>query len=245
MHPDVLTVRSGGLKEYTYTPAMAPTKEGEKRTLHWVPVHQSLDDAVLRPANDPFSATGGLKLLTGNLGRSVIKVSAVPSDRYVIEAPCKVFDSQEALLQAFTANELNLDVVCVVRWQGPQANGMPELHKLTPALAVLQNKGYRVALVTDGRMSGASGKVPAAIHLSPEAAVGGALAKLRSGDVIRLDAVQGRLDVLLDELQWAARPAEEMPESLRLANGAGMGRELFASMRRNALTAEEGACTWL
>ena len=142
----------------------------------------------MRPAAEPFSATGGLKLLTGNLGRSVIKVSAVPDDRHVIEAPARVFDAQDELLRAFKAGELERDVVCVVRWQGPQANGMPELHKLTPPLAVLQGRGFRVALVTDGRMSGASGKVPAAIHVSPEAAAGGPLAKLRDGDLVRLDA---------------------------------------------------------
>jgi phosphogluconate dehydratase len=135
--------------------------------------------------------------------------------------------------------------VCVVRWQGPQANGMPELHKLTPPLAVLQGKGFRVALVTDGRMSGASGKVPAAIHVSPEACVGGPLAKVKTGDRIRLDANAGALQVLVDDAEWAARTVAVMPEALRNANGHGMGRELFANMRRNALTAEEGACSWL
>jgi phosphogluconate dehydratase len=175
----------------------------------------------------------------------VIKVSAVPDDRHVIEAPCRVFDSQEELHQAFTADELNADVVCVVRWQGPHANGMPELHKLTPPLAVLQGKGFRVALVTDGRMSGASGKVPAAIHVSPEAAVGGPLAKVRDGDIIRLDAPSETLQVLVDPGEWDARVPASMPDALRSANGVGMGRELFAGMRRNALTAEEGACTWL
>jgi phosphogluconate dehydratase len=205
----------------------------------------SKDDTVVRPASSPFSASGGLKLLKGNLGRSVIKVSAVPEDRHFIEAPCRVFDSQEALHQAFTANELNHDVICVVRWQGPQANGMPELHKLTPPLAVLQGKGYRVALVTDGRMSGASGKVPAAIHVSPEAAAGGPLAKVRDGDIIRLDANAETLQVLVSDAEWVARPLDTMPEELRAANGIGMGRELFANFRRHALAAEEGACTWL
>jgi phosphogluconate dehydratase len=156
-----------------------------------------------------------------------------------------VFDSQEALHVAFNANELNQDLICVVRWQGPQANGMPELHKLTPPLAVLQGKGYKVALVTDGRMSGASGKVPAAIHVSPEAAAGGALSKVRDGDVIRLDATAGTLQVLVSAAEWDARATQTMPEALRAANGVGMGRELFASMRRNALAAEEGACSWL
>jgi len=183
--------------------------------------------------------------LQGNLGRSVIKVSAVPEGSHVIEAPCRVFNSQEELHQAFTAGELNRDVVCVVRWQGPRANGMPELHKLTPPLAVLQGKGYRVALVTDGRMSGASGKVPAAIHVSPEAAAGGALAKVRDGDVIRIDADAQTLNVLVDSEAWAARVTDSMPAELSAANGVGMGRELFAGFRRGALTAEEGAPSWL
>jgi phosphogluconate dehydratase len=156
-----------------------------------------------------------------------------------------VFDSQEAMHNAFQAGELNRDVVCVVRWQGPQANGMPELHKLTPPLAVLQGKGFKVALVTDGRMSGASGKVPSAIHVSPEAAAGGPLAKVRDGDIIRLDAPAGTLQVLVDAAEWQARAAAEMPAGLVADNAVGMGRELFAGMRRAALTAEEGACSWL
>ena len=239
MHEDVFTVRPGGLREFTRIPCL------QSGQLAWQDPGESRDTTVLRPASDPFSATGGLKLLQGPLGRSVIKVSAVPEARHVIEAPARVFDSQEDLQAAFKAGELERDVVCVVRWQGPQANGMPELHKLTPPLAVLQGKGFKVALVTDGRMSGASGKVPAAIHVSPEAAAGGPLAKVRDGDVIRLDAVAGTLQVLVDETQWAARPLATMPEALRAANGLGMGRELFANMRRNALKAEEGACTWL
>jgi phosphogluconate dehydratase len=240
MHADVLTVRSGGLREYSRIP-----QANANGALQWLEAGESKDDSVVRPAAKPFSASGGLKLLQGNLGRSVIKVSAVPEDRHVIEAPCRVFDSQDELHQAFKADELNHDVVCVVRWQGPQANGMPELHKLTPPLAVLQGKGYRVALVTDGRMSGASGKVPAAIHVSPEAVAGGALAKVRDGDVIRLDAQAQTLQVLVNAADWDARPLATMPPELRAANGIGMGRELFAGMRRNALTAEEGACTWL
>ena len=240
MHADVLTVRAGGLREYTREPA----SDGAG-ALHWLSVGASRDDSVLRSTTAPFSTTGGLKLLRGNLGRSVIKVAAVPLERHLIEAPCRVFDSQEALHRAFEANELNRDLVCVVRWQGPQANGMPELHKLTPPLAVLQGRGFKVALVTDGRMSGASGKVPAAIHVSPEAAAGGPLARLRDGDVIRLDAGAGTLQVLLDDAVWEQRLAQPMPETLVAANGWGMGRELFAGMRRNALTAEQGACGWL
>jgi phosphogluconate dehydratase len=240
MHPDVLTDRSGGLREYTGIPHAA-----DDGRLQWATVDATRDDSVVRPTSRPFSPSGGLKLLTGNLGRSVIKISAVPDDRHVIEAPCRVFDSQDALQRAFSANELNCDVICVVRWQGPQANGMPELHKLTPPLAVLQGKGFRVALVTDGRMSGASGKVPAAIHVSPEAAAGGSLAKVRDGDVIRLDAPAGTLQVLVTDDVWAARDTAVMPQSQREANGLGMGRELFAHMRRNASTAETGACSWL
>ena len=241
MHEDVLTVRAGGLREYTGIPTGHPGGQG---ALHWVDAGASKDDSVVRPASAPFSPHGGLMLLKGNLGRSVIKVSAVPDDRHVIEAPCRVFDSQEALHVAFSDGELDRDVVCVVRWQGPHANGMPELHKLTPPLSVLQGKGFKVALVTDGRMSGASGKVPAAIHVSPEAAAGGALAKVRDGDVIRLDATVGTLEVLVSAETWAARALDEMPDDLRTANGIGTGRELFAGMRRGALSAEHGACTW-
>ena len=240
MHADVLTTRSGGLREYTGIPRAAV--DGR---LEWETAAVSQDESVVRPVSSPFSASGGLKLLQGNLGRSVIKISAVPDDRHVIEAPCRVFDSQEALHQAFAADELNHDLICVVRWQGPQANGMPELHKLTPPLAVLQGRGHRVALVTDGRMSGASGKVPAAIHVSPEAAAGGPLARVRDGDTIRLDANAGTLQVLVPDAEWAAREVLPMPEELRAANGVGTGRELFASMRRNSLSAEEGACSWL
>ena len=239
MHADVLTMRPGGLREFTGIPEAAGTG------LRWQTVGASKDERVVRPASQPFSASGGLKLLEGTLGRAVIKVSAVPEDRHLIEAPARVFDSQEALLEAFDAGALDCNVVCVVRWQGPQANGMPELHKLTPPLAVLQGRGYQVALVTDGRMSGASGKVPAAIHVSPEAADGGPLARVRDGDLIRLDAAAGRLEVLVPEAEWSSREAAVMPEQLRLANGLGMGRELFAGMRRSALTAEQGACSWL
>jgi phosphogluconate dehydratase len=281
MHEDVLTVRPGGLREYTREPAVAPAmpmlsareRQQEEALTHgggaptptlprkgrgqanslpapsgglqWHEIGSSRDTDIVRPAADPFSPTGGLKLLTGNLGRSVIKVSAVPADRRVIEAPARVFNAQEELLQAFKAGELEHDVVCVVRWQGPQANGMPELHKLTPPLAVLQGRGFRVALVTDGRMSGASGKVPAAIHVSPEAAAGGPLARLRDGDRVRVDAAAGTLQALVPEPEWSARENARMPEALAAANGKGVGRELFAAFRRNSLLAEEGACTWL
>ncbi len=239
MHADVLTVRPGGLREFTQIPQANGT------ALRWVPAGASGDESVARGAAAPFSATGGLKLLLGNLGRSVIKVSAVPDDCHLVQAAARVFDSQEALHQAFEAGELDCDVICVVRWQGPRANGMPELHKLTPPLAVLQGKGFRVALVTDGRMSGASGKVPAAIHVSPEAAAGGPLARLRDGDLVRLDAVAGTLQALVPADEWAQRALATMPTDLMQANGLGMGRELFTGMRRNALSAEEGACSWL
>ena len=239
MHEDVLTVRAGGVREYTGVPQAIGS------AVQWVDAGTSKDETIVRTASNPFSASGGLMLLKGNLGRSVIKVSAVPDDRHIIEAPARVFDSQDELHAAFRAGELDCDVVCVVRWQGPQANGMPELHKLTPPLAVLQGKGFRVALVTDGRMSGASGKVPAAIHVSPEAQAGGPLAKVMDGDVIRLDAVAGTLQVLVTESEWVARPFATMPVALVEANGVGMGRELFSGMRRQALTAEEGACTWI
>ncbi len=239
MHADVLTVRPAGLREFTGEPNLVDGK------LHWQPIGATLDDSICRPVSAPFSATGGLMLLQGNLGRSVIKISAVPDDCHIVEAPARVFESQEAMLAAFYAKEMERDIICVVRWQGPQANGMPELHKLTPPLAILQGKGFKVALVTDGRMSGASGKIPAAIHVSPEAAAGGPLAKVRTGDVIRLDAVAGTLQVLVSESDWAARTTDVMPQALRDANGVGMGRELFAAMRRNAAMAEEGATTWL
>jgi phosphogluconate dehydratase len=246
MHEDVLTVREGGIREYTRLPDF----EGR---LAWQDIGPSRDTSVVRPAVEPFSATGGLKLLTGNLGRSVIKVSAVPQDRHVIEAPARIFDTQEALQKAFQSGELEQacrgdesnGLVCVVRWQGPKANGMPELHKLTPPLAVLQGKGLRVALVTDGRMSGASGKVPAAIHVSPEAAAGGPLALLRDGDRVRLDAAQGKLQALVPHEEWIRREPAKLESAQRDANGVKLGRELFAAMRRNATEAEEGACTWL
>ena len=239
MHSDVLTVRAGGIREFTKKPVDA------NGPLAWEDMGASKDETVVRPASAPFSATGGLRLLQGNLGRSVIKVSAVPQESHVIEAPAQVFNSQEELLDAFNAGAMNKDVVCVVRWQGPQANGMPELHKLTPPLAVLQGQGFKVALVTDGRMSGASGKVPAAIHVSPEAASGGPLACVLNGDLIRLDAVAGTLQVVVDPEIWNARTPATMPTALQAANSRGMGRELFANLRKHALKAEEGACTWL
>ncbi len=244
MHADVATVADGGLRDYTRLP-----KRDDTAVLRWVDLPPSTtvhrDDDIVRPAAAPFSDQGGLALLTGNLGRAVIKTSAVPADRHVVEAPAIVFDTQEALQAAFKAGELERDFVAVVRFQGPHANGMPELHKLTPPLSVLQGKGFKVALVTDGRMSGASGKVPAAIHVSPEALAGGPLAKVRSGDLIRIDSNTGTLEALVDADTWAAREPAVLSEEQRDINAHGLGRELFGGMRRNVLTAEEGAVTWL
>jgi len=240
LHADVTTVADGGFDAYTRNPVLA-----EGRLLWPALPAASGDDSVVRPAARPFSATGGLKLLTGNLGRAVIKTSAVPDDRHVVEAPARVFDSQEALLAAFKAGELERDVVAVVRFQGPRANGMPELHKLTPPLAVLQGKGFKVALVTDGRMSGASGKVPAAIHVSPEALAGGPLAKLRDGDLVRVDADAGLLAALVDERAWAARETATIRPEAAATNEHDLGRDLFAGLRRNVTSAEQGAITWL
>lgn len=240
MFPDVFTVAHGGLREYGKVPA----KENDKLVWKDLP-KESGDETIVRTAQFPFNESGGLRLLKGNLGRSVIKISAVPEDRHIIEAPAIVFDAQEELLAAFDRGELERDFVAVVRFQGPKANGMPELHKLTPPLAVLQNKGFMVAIVTDGRMSGASGKIPAAIHLTPEAAAGGPLAKVRDGDIIRLNATVGMVNVLVDEDEWAEREVAELPDSKRHSNAHGMGRELFGGMRRNVLSAEEGAVTWL
>jgi len=231
LHADVRTVNGAGLEAYTQEPWL----DGGKLAWRDGPA-QSGDLAVLRPVADPFSADGGLKLLRGNLGRSVIKVSAVKPERRCVEAPARIFDSQEAVSAAFKAGELHRDVIVVVRGQGPRANGMPELHKLTPALSALQAKGHKVALVTDGRMSGASGSVPAAIHVSPETHCGGPLGKLREGDVVRLDSNAGSLEALVNAETWAQR-AIESPQS---SGQFGMGRELFALFRTHAASAEQG-----
>ena len=242
LHPDVATVDARGLRGYGSQPTLAH----DASKLVWRAWPQdSGDETIVRPAVRPFSDSGGLRLLQGKLGRAVIKTSAVPEDRWVIEAPAVVFDSQEALLAAFKAGGMERDFVAVVRFQGPRANGMPELHKLTPPLAVLQGKGFKVALVTDGRMSGASGKVPAAIHVSPEALAGGPLAKVRSGDIIRLDAVAGTLEALVDDATWNARSVETISAEQATQNVHGLGRDLFGGMRKNVTGAEQGACTWL
>ncbi len=240
MHEDVLSVAGNSLRPYT----RVPIKQGEGVAWQDMPA-DSGDSSVVRTAANPFSETGGLKLLQGNLGRAVIKTSAVPEDRHTIEASARVFDSQEDMLAAFKAGEMERDMIVVVRFQGPHANGMPELHKLTPPLAVLQGKGFRVALVTDGRMSGASGKVPAAIHVSPEALNGGPLGKLRDGDLVRLCGVNGVLQALVPEAEWATREQAHITPEHAADNATGLGRGLFAGMRRNARSAEHGAVTWL
>ena len=233
LHDDVHTIAGRGLLAYTQEPWL----DGERLAWREVPP-ASGDAAVLRPVADPFSADGGLRLLRGNLGRSVIKVSAVKPQHRVVRAPARVFHDQAELLAEFAAGGLRHDLVAVVRYQGPRANGMPELHKLTPALAVLQDAGHAVALVTDGRMSGASGKVPAAIHLSPEALADGPLARVRDGDVITLDAERGLLQLEVDDATLAARSMQHPDLS---AHGHGVGRELFALFRQHAAVAEQGA----
>ncbi len=235
MHPDIRCVHGGDLNAQAREPYL------DDLTLRWRdPPAASLDPMVLRPVAAPFDNEGGLRRLTGNLGRAVVKVSAVAPAHRAILAPARVFDSQDALLDAFKAGELVGDFVAVVRGQGPRANGMPELHKLTPTLGVMQDRGQRVALLTDGRMSGASGKILAAIHVVPEAANAGAIAKLRDGDPIRIDAEAGVLEVQLDEATWNARSAAVVDLA---GNQHGVGRELFGLMRANAGTAEEGACS--
>jgi phosphogluconate dehydratase len=234
LHEDVTTIMGTGLSGYLQEPALK-----EDGAMTWRDCAKaSADISVLRGVAEPFQATGGLNVLEGPLGRAVIKSSSIPADRHVIEAPCRIFHSQEALSEAFKAGELHKDVVAVVRFQGPKANGMPELHRMTPPLAVLQDLGFRVALVTDGRMSGASGKIPAAIHVTPEAADGGPIAKLKDGDVIRLDAIKGTLKVLVDAKEFAAR----VPVKIDLStNEQGVGRELFKSFRHLVGAADHGA----
>ena len=209
----------------------------------WVPAAEaSGDESVLRGVKNPFQPTGGLAVLDGVLGRAIMKTSAVAQDRHIIEAPARVFHSQEAVHAAFKAGELDRDVVVVVRFQGPKAIGMPELHRLMPPLGVLQDRGFKVALVTDGRLSGASGKVPGALHVTPEAEDGGGIARIQDGDVIRLDAVTGRLEVKVDAAEWERR----VPVTADLsASHAGTGRELFAAFRNVVSTADTGASIFL
>jgi phosphogluconate dehydratase len=236
LHPDTRTVAGAGLAAYAREPVLL---DG---ALRWRDASERSGDLeVLRPVDAPFSADGGLRLLHGNLGRAIIKTSALGTEHRVIEAPARVFDNQEAVAQAFASGALERDVVVVVRFQGPRANGMPELHGLTPALSVLLKRGHRVALVTDGRMSGASGSVPAAIHVTPEVASGGPLGRVRDGDVIRLDSLKGTLEAQVSPAVWQAR---ELPRAA-LESQVGLGRELFGTFRAVAGDAEAGALSCL
>ncbi|KDP83597.1 phosphogluconate dehydratase [Cupriavidus basilensis] len=235
LHDDVTTVVGKGLADYTREPVL---RDGR---LTWIDGPEApLDDSVVRSASQPFAPEGGIKLLDGNIGRAVLKISAVKPEHHVVEAPALVFHTQDALIDAFKRGELERDFVAVLPWQGPAACGMPELHKLTPTLTVLQERGFHVALVTDGRMSGASGKVPAAIHVCPEALSGGGIARVRDGDPMRVDANTGVLTVMVPEAEWAAR--DVTPPDLT-ANRHGVGRDLFANFRRHVSTAEAGACS--
>lgn len=233
LHGDVETVAGPGLARYRIEARL----DEAGQVMHVPSAPTSADTAVLRPVTEPFRVDGGLRVLDGNLGTAAIKVSAVPEDRWTVEAPCRVFTEQHQVKQAFEQGELDRDVIVVVRFQGPRANGMPELHQLTPTLSVLQKRGHRVALVTDGRMSGASGQVPAAIHVTPEAACGGPLAKLRDGDVLRVDAIAGTLSVLAPA-DWSARENAVVDLS---SHHVGLGRELFAAFRDYAAPADKGA----
>lgn len=231
LHEEVKTVAGDGLHLYTQEPKFA-----DGRVVYGPGAGETQNDRILRPASDPFQPTGGLKQLEGNLGKGMMKTSAVAPERHVIEAKARVFHDQEDVKTAFKNGEFTEDTVVVVRFQGPSSNGMPELHSLTPTLAVLQDRGLKVALVTDGRMSGASGKVPSAIHVSPEAAKGGPLARVRDGDVLRVDAVSGKIDCLAEDFD------QREPATADLSgNGHGVGRELFAAFRENVGLAEFGA----
>ncbi len=250
LHPDVKTVIGHSLTDYIYEPLLKKNSQaeilprnGEIRStqykLQWSKVKtRSQDENILRPLSRPFSQQGGLKLLTGNLGRSIIKVSAVEKTHQQVKAPAKIFNSQQEFKQRFKSGELHTDFIAVIRFQGPGANGMPELHQLTPLMGALQDQGFNVAIVTDGRMSGASGKVPAAIHLIPEAKNGGAIARVRENDLIVLDAVTGTLNVLMDENLLAEREPDILPGSDYIS---GAGRELFSCFRENISSAEHGA----
>jgi phosphogluconate dehydratase len=232
-HEDVNTILGHGLRAHCKEPFL----DGDKVVWKDLP-EQSGDENVLRKYTNPFNDNGGLILVQGNLGRAVMKVSAVKKEHHIVEAPAKTFDSQEDFMHAYKAGQLNTDFVAVIRFQGPRANGMPELHALTPALSNLQDAGYHVAMVTDGRMSGASGKVPAAIHVSPEILAGGPLGLVRDGDIIRVDATQGTLEALVPADIWAAR---KMATADLSKSHIGMGRELFAMFREHVSAAEEGA----
>jgi phosphogluconate dehydratase len=236
VHADVETVVGKGLDRYIVEPTLENNKliynEGAKT---------SRDEAVISSIEAPFSQEGGLKLLDGNIGRSVIKTSALKKEQLFIEAKALVFESQESLQSAFKAGELEKDFIAVVRYQGPKSNGMPELHGLMPPLGVLQDRGFKVAIITDGRMSGASGKVPSAIHFSPEAADGGVLAKIEDGDMIRFDIENGVIELLVEDDVITERESSNPNLS---SNRYGFGRELFVSMRQSVGSAEEGACVF-
>ena len=238
LHGDILCAGADDFERFAKAPELEYHSADAPLEWHAIPASGNVE--ILRPVADPFLANGGMRLVTGNLGRAIFKTSAVDPARWTIEAPVRLFHDQDAVLAAFKAGELDRDVVVVVRFQGPRANGMPELHKLTPALGVLQDKGFRVALVTDGRMSGASGKVPAAIHVTPEALGGGPLGRLRDGDVVRLCGHDGLLTAMVDAADWDARETDDAPPQ---ADGAG--RELFALMRAHADGAERGASAML
>ncbi|MCB5197875.1 phosphogluconate dehydratase [Loktanella sp. TSTF-M6] len=235
LHDDVRTVAGDGLELYTQEP-----KLDDGRVTYVKGEGKTQNDKILRPATDPFQPTGGLQQLAGNLGRGVMKTSAVAKERHIVEAPCRIFHDQDSVKAAFKAGEFTSDTIIVVRFQGPKSNGMPELHGLTPVLAVLQDRGLKVALVTDGRMSGASGKVPSAIHVCPEAAAGGPIARLRDGDVVRLDAVTGTIDAVGVDLDTRDLAVADLS-----GNGTGVGRELFETFRKNVGLATDGAAAIL
>ncbi|MEY4217450.1 MAG: hypothetical protein RLZZ68_1907, partial [Bacteroidota bacterium] len=232
LHEDVTTILGQGLAQFTQEPFI---QEG---TLAWKPgATTSLNESILRPATNPFSEDGGIRIITGNIGRSVVKTAAVSEEHLTIQAEALVFQEQQDLITAFKNNELNRDFIAVLPYQGPSHKGMPELHQLTPTLTVLQKKGYRVALVTDGRMSGASGKVPAAIHMSPEAAKGGAIGKIKTGDMLTLDCVNGTLECHAKDFEQRTFTGA-MNEDQK-----GIGREFFKVFRQSVTDSEEGACT--
>ena len=235
LHDDVKTIWGGSLRDYGFEPKL----EADEIVWHKAPA-TSGDEAVLRPVSNPFSPEGGLTELSGNLGRSIAKISAVKAEHQVIEAPCVVFDDQDDFLAAFKAKSLpDHNFVCVVRFQGPKANGMPELHSLTPSLTSYLDAGKLVALVTDGRMSGASGKVAAAVHLTPEAIMGGPIARLQDGDIVRVDCQKGVIDYVGDFNAFMTRPLSPSPQA-----ATGMGRELFTSFRAAVGTADTGGCVF-
>ncbi len=233
LHEDVKTIAGSGMSQQ----AKEPKLDGD--TVIWSDAPGVAgNDKILSTVDNPFSKDGGLKMLDGNIGRAVIKISAVRKEHHVVEAPVRIFNTQNGIKEAFEVGELNMDVIAVCRFQGPRSNGMPELHKLTPPLGVLQDRGFKVALVTDGRMSGASGKVPAAIHVTPEAADGGGIALLRDGDIVRLNAITGELTALVADDEWAARTPAKADLS---GNQFGMGVELFSAFRNVVSTADTGA----